>query len=203
MNLQTGKPEHDVIHTFCCEFVARHSQVWPVEEDQLADEFVSYFRIPPFFQLTQLKSVSETLEIHFEKEALPEDLLGANIRFKRQRRIAVSNRAQLIGMQGHTFLHEVRELLEYEFHDIGYPTADLNSDDLEIRAEEFAVFGLFSASEKAWPELLDAASHIESPWKQFAAIVLISFGAFMFLLSLQHSAKHAQLEGFKGPRGRG
>jgi hypothetical protein len=111
VNAQLEQSNHDNIYTFCSEFVRRHSEIWPPEEELLAKEFVAHFKMPPFLHSAGLGKICDRLKIQFVKEKLPDDLLGSNFYFNGQRRIAVSDRPEHVGTKEHTFFHEIRELL--------------------------------------------------------------------------------------------
>jgi hypothetical protein len=192
-----GQSEHsssDVIRTFCAEFVLRYAQSWPAKEEVLAKEFVTHFALPPFLHAAHLAEIGENLKIRFVKENLPDDLLGSNFNFAGQRRIAVSDRLEHVGMKEHTFLHEVRELLEYEFREFGYPTVEINTDEIEFQADQFAMSAILCSTEETWNSWTKSAFEMQSRLGMLAAIALIFVGRVVCLLNASYCASHTDLE---------
>ena len=169
----------DKIRMFCYEFASQNSESWPPDEEVLANAFISYFELPPFVPGANLEKLCTKLEIQFVMEKLPDDLLGSNFHFEGKRRIAVSDRPERFGMKGHTTFHEIRELLEYEFHEIGWPTAEKHSEELESRADEFALC-IMCGSEETWAETnglcVAAPIHVANDWFNLSALR----GTFLF-----------------------
>ncbi len=77
----------------------------------------------------------------------------------------------------HTLLHELREILEHIFTDLGRPTVDKES--LEARAERFAIETRIAASFDMWKTHFEGAKKIQSIWWRRAAYVLIGLGTFI------------------------
>lgn len=179
----------DKIRTFCYEFASQNRENWPADEELLADAFASYFELPPLVAGANLEKICAKLEIQFVKEKLPDDLLGSNFHFYGKRRIAVNDRPEPMGMKGHTTFHEIRELLEYEFHEIGFPTVEKHSEELEFRADEFALC-VMSGSDEPWDKLTDSASQLRSTWLVFGLIFLIFAVRFIFLLNARSCAQY-------------
>jgi hypothetical protein len=187
----------DKIRTFCNEFASRNRQNWPPDEEMLANAFISYFELPPFVPGVSLEKMCARLEIQFVKEKLPDDLFGSNFHFAGKRRIAVNNRPEGVGMKEHTAFHEIRELLEYEFHEIGLPTAKKNSEELEYRADEFALCAM-CGSDETWQKLTESASQIRPTLLMFGLIFLIFAARFIFLLNAQSCAQYTGRTDLRG-----
>jgi hypothetical protein len=74
-------------------------------------------------------------------------------------------------------LHELREILEHIFHDMGYPTAKERSA-LEVRAETFAGSVRTDTFMEMWKDIIQGAEKIESKWKRWGAFFLLAlFGS--------------------------
>jgi hypothetical protein len=199
VNAQPETPEHDPIRTFCSEFVRRHSANWSVEEGLLAREFAMHFKLPPFLHDANLEKISENLGITFVEEKLPDDLLGSNFYFAGKRRIAVSDRLEHVGIKEHTFLHEIRELLEYDFRAIGFPTVKTDANELESRADVFALSAILCCSEKTWESWTKSALEIQSSWRMIAALTFIFAGRFICLLNAGYCARIADFDDSRRP----
>ena len=179
-----GQSEHsntDVIRTFCAEFVRGHAQNWPAKNEVLGKEFVTHFALPPFLHGADLVEIGENLKIRFVMENLPDDLLGSNFNFAGQRRIAVSDRLEHVGMKEHTFLHEVRELLEYEFREFGSPAVKMDTNELESHADQFALCAILCSTDETWDSWTKSAFEMQSRLGMLAAIALIFVGRVVCL----------------------
>jgi hypothetical protein len=115
--------------------------------------------------------------------------MGSNFYFKGKRRIAVSNRLEHVGSKEHTFLHEIRELLEYDFRAIGFCTVKTDAHELEFRADVFALSAILCCSEKTWESCTKSALEIQSFWRMSAVLVLIFAGRFICLLNAGYCAR--------------
>jgi hypothetical protein len=199
MGEQLEKPEQDIIRRFCFEFVRRHSENWPAEEGLLAREFVTHFRMPPFLHSANLEKIGESFGIKFVEEKLPDDLLGANFYFEGKRRIALADRLEHVGIKEHTFLHEIRELLEYDFRAIGFPTVKTDAHELESRADVFALSAILCCSEKTWESWTKSAFEIQSSWRMIAALILIFAGRVIYLFNAGYCARISDFEDSRRP----
>jgi hypothetical protein len=74
----------------------------------------------------------------------------------------VEGPAAVLGSHEHTLIHELRELIEYEFRQIGYSVAI--AFDLESQAEMFASGVRVRASIKSCEPLFDGIGDIRSTW---------------------------------------
>ena len=77
----------------------------------------------------------------------------------------------MLGSREHTLFHELRELVEYEFRDMGYPLAT-GFSDLESRAESFAGFVRAFGAIKNWQPLLEGIGDIKSGWGKIGIFLL-------------------------------
>ena len=135
-------PERDEMADFCQFVVSRHSKQWPVKEDALAKEFLEFFGVQSLLFLTFEAVASlcwERLQIRVSRVSLPKGLKGFNGSYYGRREIVISTDQDLAGIADlHTLLHELREIIERGFEELGHPTADCGDLDLECRAEFFA-----------------------------------------------------------------
>jgi hypothetical protein len=177
------------LHAFCSDFATRNKETWPPDEELLAKQFLSHFQLPPFLHGANLGEICEKLDIQFVKEKLPNDLLGSNFRFAGKRRIAINDRPERVGMKEHTFFHEMRELLEYDFREIGFPTTEKNGEELESRADEFALC-LMCGQEETWEKLTKSTFQMRSTWSMIGTIVLIFVARIAYLLNAQSCAQY-------------
>jgi hypothetical protein len=164
---------------FCKTVITNCSANWPPSEGTIVQEFVRFFEINEALNLETLESICRKLEINVSQQQLPYPLRGHNCHYQKKREIVVgtvSGTAEYLGITEHTLLHELRELIEYEFRKEGHPVA-ASAVDLESRAELFASEVRSFASMKMWEWLLEGAASIESRFWQIVAIVAV--GALM------------------------
>src|SRR4051812_27818066 len=138
-------------------------------EETLADEFVEYFQLDTLVNLEELQEICDRLGISFRIEQLPESLQGINYRYQERREIVISD-SQFLTKE-HTTLHELREVIEYEFRDLGTPVC--TNEDKEERADSFAVSVRVCAFGKEIPGLMDHVGKIQSKWPRRAVYVLL------------------------------
>jgi hypothetical protein len=85
-----------------------------------------------------------------------------------------------MGATEHTFLHEIREILEYIFTGQGFPTT--NKEDLEQRAEGFATLVRMKALQGTLTSFIEGLSEITSTHWAIAAFAPTAAGALVCLL---------------------
>jgi hypothetical protein len=125
---------------FCKTVIAHYSGKWPPNEDAIAHEFVSIFGIDGFLRMDDLERFCQKLGIEVSTRELPKPLRGHNCLYDGKSEIVVgtvAGPAAGLGPREHTLLHELRELIEYEFRKLDRPVA-ATASDLESRAETFA-----------------------------------------------------------------
>ena len=167
---------------FCATVQSKHAANWPPTEMTIATEFVDYFKLEPIVFMAKLEELCQQLGITLRVTSLPECLRGHNYRFENQREILISESQTVRGTEVYTALHEMRELLEYEFCDFGIPIC--NSADKETRADEFAISVQIGAFAKEIPALLNQASGIECNWKRWAAYIALFLGTIVYGVAL-------------------
>lgn len=167
---------------FCQSVRIKCGSDWPPAEDIIAGEFVTYFQLEEMVFGAGVQKLCESLQISVRVAALPESLRGHNYRFREKREILISENHKFRDTEAHTTLHELRELLEYEFRDLG--TAICTLDDKEERAEKFAVAVRMFAFERELPIWFDHASSIERKWPRRAAYLLLAVFALTYTMGV-------------------
>ena len=170
---------------FCQTVYQKHGSEWPPTEETLADEFVEYFKLETLVNLGELQEICDRLGIIFRIEQLPESLRGINYRYQEKREIVISD-SQLLTKE-HTTLHELREVIEYEFCDLRTPVC--TTEDKEERADSFAVSVRMCAFGKEIPGLMDRVGKIESKWPKRAVYVLLFVFVAVYFAGLILSPK--------------
>ncbi len=125
---------------FCQHVVATYTGKWPPSEEFIAAEFVTFFKLGPLVAFSGLADLCSSLGINVSVTRLPVTLRGHNFAYQETRRIIIAEKtgkASVFGSREHTLLHELRELIEYEFAKMQSPTA-ASFKDKEERAEDFA-----------------------------------------------------------------
>lgn len=168
------------LRSFCEHVIATHSVSWPPDENILSQEFVSSFQVNGFISLGDLERLCRQLGIVVSVQLLPSGLRGHNCVYREEREIVVGTvegPTAVFGSREHTLLHELRELMEYEFHRLGCPTA--NGAHLESRAEMFASSVRTLSALHGLKPLFDGVSELTSTWKQVGAILLLIIAALV------------------------
>lgn len=167
---------------FCKAVLAKHASKWPPDEHLIAEEFVAFFDVPVFVGFEYVIQFAARLGIALSEEKLPSPLRGHNHCYEGTREIRVnipeSSMATTFGVREHTFFHELREQLEYDFRQLGSPIA--TPADMEKRAEEFATHVRARAIMQGLAPALEKVSEIKSGFWRGAAFV----GAFAFMAAL-------------------
>jgi hypothetical protein len=165
------------LRNFCSGFCEKHSAEWPPDEHKIAYEFVTYFDPPPLARIDDYKTLAARLAIEVSIAPLPEGLRGYNSRYQEKKQIILEKLqgpAQNIGIAEHTFLHEFRELIEYEFRREGRPT--VVGQDLEARAELFAKVVRTLTPIAFMSDCAGDLIEAESSWRFLGLGLLIGFG---------------------------
>lgn len=165
------------LRAFCAEFRDKHPEKWPPNEHELAYEFITYFGLPPLPKIDDYRNLAARLEIEVSVAPLPVGLRGYNSRFQDRKQIVLeqlAGPAEHIGISEHTFLHELRELIEYEFRREGHQSA--SGDELEARAELFAKAVRSFAPLPFLADWGGSIAQAKSPWRFLGFGLLIGFG---------------------------
>ncbi len=163
--------------TLCQKIVYAHAEHWPPGEAAIAEEFASVYELQALPSTEDLLQLCLRLGIEMSVVPLPESLRGHNCAFGNRRNIVIAEEQSVVGATEHTLLHEMREMLEYTFADLGFPTA--KEEELEHRAEKFAQLVRMAAIQRDLIGFLENLSEITSTWWAIAASVLIGAGALV------------------------
>lgn len=181
---------------FCTAFLSRHKEHWPPDEGTLAHEFAEQFPLRQFSSPEKIMVFAKGLGIDASLKALPDAMHGFNCSLEEQTIILLSEQEAFPGSREHTLFHELREVMEYRFHNLGYPTAE--GPELEKRAEQFATAVRLFGMMKDLGPFFESAKALEQTWKRWLAI------AGLLILALGVGAGYALLpyfeENFRKPQ---
>lgn len=152
---------------FCREVMSRHADKWPPSESVLADEFVERYSAELLITLERIAQFSETLGIETIEASLPERISGFNFSLEEKKLVVLQAKESFPGSREHTFFHELREILEYTFSDLGFHTVE--ASELEEHAEEFATYVRIAGTMKFWCMFFKDAENIQVRWKRWLA----------------------------------
>ena len=157
---------------FCAAVVNRHAAAWPPAEDQLAREFRTHFEIArlAFFDGI-VKWCNEVGIVVSTMDCFPHDLRGANFWHDKNMSIMMPPYGGCVISREHTLLHEVRELLERLFSQIGYPTSE--GAALETRAEQFAACVRIAVFLESSKDFFQLAGTVKNPLGRVGAFGLV------------------------------
>jgi|SRR5579875_3461839 len=170
---------------FCAQFVSHHKESWPPAEGTLAREFAEQFQ-PKFLSPSEhIVEFASRLRIGVSFKALPDGMHGLNCSTEEETLVCLNDPEAFSGSREHTFFHELREIIEYRFRDLGFPTAQ--GLELERRAEQFATEVRIASLMKELGALFENAQAIEQTWKRWLAfagvlVLALGMGAGCFLL---------------------
>jgi len=160
---------------FCETVIANHSGNWPPSEDVIAHQFISFFEIDGLLGMWDLEQLCRAIGVEVVSRDLPKPLRGHNCTYQGKSEIVVGTvqGAAGLGSTEHTLLHELRELIEYEFRRLGRAVA-ANFPDQESRAESFASHVRALAGLKAAKCVFELVGGIESRLLQFIAVIVVA-----------------------------
>ena len=171
MEITETSPETKPLLTFCEQVISRHKGNWPPSEEVLAKEFVRKFLAKPLFGSEKIVQLSSRLGIGVSFQVLPEEMRGLNCFTETNAMIILKEEEGFPGSWEHTFFHELREILEYHFRDLGSPTVD--DSKLEQHAERFAVFVRLVQFSEIAKYFVESAKEVEATWKRVSVCVFI------------------------------
>ena len=167
----------DRLADFCRAFLSQNRAQWPPDENRLATSFVEFFKLH-FAERESLKRVCQDLNIEFSEGPLPKGMKGYNHCYNGERTVIIATDQFVPGASfEHTILHELRELIEYVFRELGAETAA--GADLEKRSEQFASSVRMTNACNVLASLLDDI-HIETTWKRWLAYLVITIGGLFY-----------------------
>ena len=167
----------DRLADFCRVFLSENRAQWPPDENRLATRFVEFFNLH-FTEGAALKQICRALNIEFSEGPLPKGVKGYNHCYHGKRTIIIATDQSIpYASFEHTLLHELRELVEYVFRDLGAETS--TAAELEKRAERFASSVRVTSACNVLASLLDD-THIETTWKRWLAYLVIAIGGLFY-----------------------
>jgi hypothetical protein len=169
------------LNLFCSQVVSGHTAHWPPSEQRLAEEFGTFFGLASLRSFEGLVRLCGSLGIEVPTAALPKELRGYHHWYGEKLAILIADGEGSYLWREHTLLHELREMLEHVFRELGRPTTEASM--LESRAEEFAVQARLTASWELWSGLFENAEKVESKWRRWGTYALIGFGALLMGIS--------------------
>ena len=190
MEAPHSKP--DLLKEFAERIVNQNKINWPVSEALLAKEFCESFDLPPFLSSVNIPQFSEKLNIVLIKEEIADDVFGLNFCFPEKRVIVLCNRKERHFIQGHTFLHEIREMLEHEFRLLGF--SSFTKEDKEDRADGFADLVFLFPIEKSFPYWLERSAKLDKTWKQIGAAAGLICLQIFAILAICYLSSYPQIE---------
>ena len=172
----------DPLRSFCEQYISQNCQKWPTSEFELADAFIKHFRIPFVVDPGGLQDFLVRMNIEHVEGDLPADLLGVNMSFEGKRKILTARDGDQVSFRVHTVLHEIREIIEADFHRLGSTTT--NSQNLDHRADEFAFAVSVCSAAAAAPlgGLFENAAEMNSGWQELVSLGVFIVGAVVVLL---------------------
>lgn len=177
---------------FCAAVISRYKGKWPPAETSLAQEFAERFGPKLFLNTKQMIEFAAALGINASFKALPDDLHGCNCSSDGQTIVILSEREAFAGSHEHTLFHELREVMEYRFHDQGWPT--LESSELEKRAELFAKSVRMASLTREFGHYVECVQSIEETWKRWLAavgVVIVALVVGLSCIMLPHFEKNS------------
>jgi len=174
---------NDPLLAWCRAVAQQHAHQWPVPEPVLAASFVRSFGPDAFSTFQSICELCVRLGIDVSVRPMPPDIRGHNLFYENRRAIVVSEHQTFPGANEHTVLHEVRELVEHIFVELGVRTCS-SMEEIEARAEEFASIARSEAFSNTLLVISTAAEEIEKKWARYGAYILIGVGGLAYLLGL-------------------
>lgn len=184
------KESHNPLKAFCEAYISQNRETWPTSEQQVAKAFVSHFEIPFVSRVEDLQDFLIHTNIELIERELPADLLGVNMSFGVKRQIFTSRNALF---ETHTVLHEIREIMEVDFRELGFSTT--NSSDLDSRADEFSFEVDMCAAMPSIQRWIDKKMETNSTWKKLARFCIAIFIVLQFEKRSRFRAFDYRLEG--------
>ena len=162
--------------------MGRHAGHWPPEENLLAEAFVTSFGADACRNMETLRQLCLRMGIEVRQVPMPPEIRGHNSLYLSKRSISLSSHQPLLGTDEHTLLHELREVIEHIFKELGSGTCSENPD-LEMRAEMFASYVRSESFSRRLPEFFESAKQIEVKWVRYGAYAVIGIGAAAYMFT--------------------
>jgi hypothetical protein len=168
----------DPLRSFCEQYISQNCQKWPTSEIQLAEVFVKHFSISVVTNLVGLQDFLVRTNIEHVEGNLPADLLAVNMSFEGKRKILTAKEGDHVSFQVHTVLHEIREIIEADFHRLG--SATTSSQDLDHLADVFAFAVPICAAMPSLGGLLENDPEIWPLWVSLGAFTVGAVGVLLY-----------------------
>jgi hypothetical protein len=181
----------DPLRSFCKDFLSQNLESWPPREDALAKAFISKFPVSSFLMRPGVEAVCSTLGIEVSFRELPSELAGLNGAYEEKKEIVLTEKEDPLGIATHTLFHEIREIIERVFINLGHST--VSKEEMEERAEQFAIAVRANSAIKENEFLFENAMNISSNWLRWGSVALVSILAIAegvaFVLLPQYEAR--------------
>lgn len=167
------------LEDFCAGILLRHKENWPPSESALAHQFAEQLSPEMLSRPEQIAAFAKGLGIETSFTTLPDGMHGFNCSMEEQSIVLLNEQEGFPGSREHTFFHELREIMEYRFREQSFPTTS-QRQELEKRAEQFAIAVRMFILTKEFAPLFDDAKAIEQTWKRvltFVGLSILTLGA--------------------------
>ena len=182
LDSQSTDIENDPLLTWCRALIGRQADHWPPEENVLAEAFVTHFGAEACRNLDCLRQLCLRMGIEVTQRPMPPEIRGHNSLYLSKRSISLSSHHPLPGTDEHTLLHELREIMEHIFKELGSSTCSEEAD-LEMRAEMFASYVRSESFGRRLPDFIEQVKQIEMKWVRYAAYAVIGIGSMAYIFT--------------------
>jgi hypothetical protein len=167
---------------FCLAVISRHAEKWPPTEQVLADEFVDWFGAQSLMTPTAMRELCWMKGIDLSFIALPPELHGFNCSFHDKKEIIISEHEMVPFTHVHTLFHELREMLEHAFVELGHATVT-PKQSLEVKAEEFAMAARMETLTRELPAYIEMVGNIEKNWHRYFGYAFLIVFSVVYMFS--------------------
>ena len=91
MKLLTDGTENNPLLGFCLALISRHAENWPPTEQVLAEEFINWLGVRPFFTRDEMRKLCLSKGINLSFMARPQIFAGTTAHFKIRRKLSFPN----------------------------------------------------------------------------------------------------------------
>jgi len=131
-----------------------------------------------YFTPERLVNLCASLGIEVSFKNMPKCLTGAYGSLEGKTVIFICQEESFPGIKEHTIFHELREILEHSFKDLGFPSVT-TGEELEKAAEDFAVQVRIALGRTVWTAMLEGTEKVESKLLRFVAFAFVVLGALV------------------------
>jgi len=182
VELLTDGTENNPLLGFCLAVISRHAKKWPPTEQVLADEFVDWFGANSLMTPTAMRKLCGSKKINLSFVPLSPELHGFNCSFRDKNEIVISEHEMAPFGHVHTLFHELREMLERTFVELGRGTLT-PKESLEATAEEFAMAARMATVTRELPGYVEMVNNIEKNWHRYCGYALLIVLVLAYLFS--------------------